>query len=168
MTDHPHVESFGTMEEMFAVMGAREDAANAALSPEAHALRDDTTHERHWLRLYPEFGGSILPIFGRTYSLPEAMAIERGYYPDPIDAEGLAEYAYIVESLHDRRARGYLYGRCYSVVEPEGEIGDTHVASVLALTPEAFAEAEAGGWDLAALDTDGLVWTAIRAAATRG
>lgn len=167
MTDA--VESFGSFEEMLDVMGARERAANDALTDTQRALRDDTTHDRHWLRLYP-FHGDVLPIFGESWSLPHAMRRERAYYPDDIasDVFALAEYGSIVEGLHDRRARGYLYGECFSVVEPDGELGDTHASQVLPISPEAFAEARDGGWDLAGLDPVGLVWTEARAAAKAG
>lgn len=165
---HPHVESFGSAEEMFAAMTEREAAANEGLLPNQIALRDDVEHTRVWLRLLPD-GAGVLPIFGWSWSLREASGRERSYYepktdnPDVAIADefGAAEFASIVEGLRERRTRGYLYGECFSVVEPDGELGDTHVSSVWPLTEEAFAEAKAHGWDVRACPRDGLVWKVV-------
>jgi len=42
--------------------------------------------------------------------------------------------------------RGWRHGRCYSVIEPDGESGDTHVAVMTPITAGEFEAARAAGW----------------------
>ena len=146
------------MDEMFAAMSAAEAAANARLRPEQQAIRDATAERSYWFRPAAELGCTI---FGDTPSLPQLLAKERSYLPaldlsdeqcdlDPEKAESRAEarseWDELVAELPRRRARGYLTGECYSILEPDGEWGDTHVANVWRLSAEGFAEARNADW----------------------
>ena len=47
-------------------------------------------------------------------------------------------YASDNETIYRERANGYIYGRWFSTVVPEGEWGSNHVSWCEELTPEAF------------------------------
>ncbi len=148
----PHVRTFGSLEEMQAYMAGAEKAANEGLRPEQIALRDaiDTVW---WIRPYPEM--SIM-IFGETFGPAKQLANELEYIKDGLAApegseervEAEREAAYYRQEMPERRARGYLSGRAYSVIEPRGEIGDTHVANAWPISREAFEQARELDWNV--------------------
>jgi len=82
---------------------------------------------------------------------------------DPVEAERAAganegEIEYMRATYAQEHMRNYRFGRHFSEVCPEGEIGDLHIVSVAAiLTREAFEEFKAQGWpcDLVAVRTIG-------------
>ena len=41
---------------------------------------------------------------------------------------------------------GFRFGRAYSVVEPEGELGDTHVCDMVPITEEEFNQSKGLHW----------------------
>jgi hypothetical protein len=127
-----HFESFDSMEEMFARMEAAEREANEGLLPQQIEIRDDTEHPRYWVRPYEGF-----LIFGHALSEEEVLATE---------GPG------ITHEVMTRRRRGYLFGWCYSEIEPSGEVGDTHVANLMPISETAFLEAKAHGWRAVAPD----------------
>lgn len=142
-----HVQSFDTFEEMQASMAAAEEAANARILPQQAALRDDDTDTRYWVRPCEE--GFLIFGVAPTY---EALCEEEAKYSDLDTEEGQAEYEYSCQSLKPRRARGYLTGVAFSVVEPTGEQGDTHVSQVCPISEQAFNEGKAAGWRMVAPD----------------
>lgn len=150
--------SFDSIEQMYAAMNEAETKANAALLPDQRAIRDATNDRVYWFRPAPEYG---CVIFGDTSSLADLLAKERRYLPaldfsdgqcdlDPEKAqeraEARSEWSYTEIEVPRRRTRGYLTGDCYSVIEPSGEWGDTHVANVWRLSAEGFAEAREANW----------------------
>lgn len=126
------IEPITDIEAYFAQMRAEEEAANANVHPDQAAL----TWGDHFVRFYEMGPEGILAIFGAIYTASD--------YERSEGAQGLAE-------AEERMARGYRFARCYSVIEPEGELGDTHVVTVWPITPEQFAQAKAAGWDPGAL-----------------
>lgn len=142
------VEQFESFDDMARVMGEREDSANASLLDIQQDLRDDTEHTRYWIRPFPQAG---VIIFGETYSFRDLCDSVVKYVPD-LEAndesydEMLDEVVWEVRASTESRQRGYLFGRAYSMLEPEGELGSTHVASVAPISREAFEEARTAGW----------------------
>lgn len=71
---------------------------------------------------------------------------------DPVTAEreagaGEAEVAYVREHYAQEHMKHSRFGRHYSVVCPEGELGDLHVASVeVTLSRADFQKVRAAGW----------------------
>lgn len=133
--------------ELMAHMRRREDAANLATRPEQRALIA-ATETVYWMRFVSTYNVSI---FGESWSLREAIEKERKFYTldeagMPADPDGRLELMSISAGLRERRERGFLFGRCYSVLEPEGEIGDTHVSQVMPISRETFEEFRANGW----------------------
>jgi hypothetical protein len=120
-----HVQGFDSMDEMMATMAAAEDSANAGLFPGQIRARDDVLNTIHWAQVVSDWD---IVIFGVTP--PIAVIAER----DP----GF--------DIADNRERGYLTGTAYSNVEPDGEIGDTHVSQIVPIDAEVFVLAQAAGW----------------------
>jgi hypothetical protein len=119
-----HVQAFGSMDEMMAAMAASEDAANGRLLPGQIRLRDDVTHTRHWAQVIVDWD---VIVYGVTPPI-DSFDDEPGF------------------DIKDNRERGYLTGVAYSVGEPDGEIGDTHVSQVVPIQIETFEIAKAAGW----------------------
>lgn len=119
--------AFDSFEEMQEFMATSEATANEALVPAQIELRDDVEHTRWFCRPYPQLG---ILIFGEVMSAETLQAKEPEVWRD----------------LLETRKRGYLFGWCYSEVEPSGEPGDTHVAHVMPISQAAFEEAKAHGW----------------------
>lgn len=146
-----HVESFDSLEAMYARMAEQEAAANAALSPDQGAMRDAVGETVYWMRPYEG-----MFIFGECPSLAAATVKERSYYPILDGArtaenaeeydEAASEFEYSSTNLAERRSRGYLFGTAYSVIEPDGELGDTHVANAWPISKEAFEQAREVAW----------------------
>lgn len=135
-------QAFDTVDEMFNAMREGEEAANARLLPGHIELRDDTEHTRYWCRVVPEYDN--LTIFGIAWTADEADESERNAGASP--EEALASR----ERLANSRQRGYLYGPCYSAIEPDGELGSTHVFNVVPICKASFESAKALGWKLIA------------------
>jgi hypothetical protein len=66
----------------------------------------------------------------------------------PEDAEDLMiEFQGEVEMYEELHKGGYLFGTCYSVMCPDGEMGSTHVLNVTVKIDKAmFDRAKANGW----------------------
>ena len=50
------------------------------------------------------------------------------------------EYFYEKNMLKEARERGYIFGRWYSEVVPDGELGSNHISSCLPMSKEEFEE----------------------------
>lgn len=168
-----HMESYESIEAMFAAMGQAERSANESLHPRQVALRDADEADVCWVRPEPSVG----LIFGEAWSwrrqslsalsyvpgvdwapvvaaavgpmvlADAASKVERPEGHDPADwAEALSEAVYSIRATAESRVRGYLFGEAWSAPFPEGELGDTHVANAWPISREAFEEARAAGW----------------------
>lgn len=143
------IYSFDTFEEMQEHMERATQAAIAAMTPHQRSLLDGRAFT--WFRYYPEFGPGFT-IWGQRKSLAdlaleyETKAEEREAADDPEGAEEWREQYYLDEA---NLARGYISGMAYSEVEPDGEYGDTHAASVIGVPMEWFLLAKMHHWSLA-------------------
>jgi hypothetical protein len=100
------MKEFDSLEDMFADIAARVEAGKKAA--ENHPIKvKDLRHGDYFAYQHPVH--NIL-IFGEV--------IEKTEYPED---DG---------SIATARANGFVYGRCYSVLCPEGELGDTHVTYI--------------------------------------
>ena len=65
--------------------------------------------------------------------------------------EGLVVFGEVLEGYTDPHLRHYRFCRCFSVACPEGELGDVHVSTILAVVSRAFFEAmRQAGWQMEA------------------
>ena len=110
---------------------AQQAKAEAALAKEQRGI----TWGGHFVRVHREGGwsgsGPVLVIFGAVLTLEELREVE-----EPETVQRLIE-------LHPR----FLFARCYSVVEPEGEPGDTNRWEVWPITLDQFNHASWAGWN---------------------
>ena len=117
---------FDSLEEILEYQAnAEREAIQSTLPPQWEIAEGDRV-----FRLVGE-----LAIFGHILTRDEFLG------EDP-DEELLDEWSQFGQSY----VKGYRYGRWYSVVEPTGEYGSAHVASLWKITPAEFARAQAEDW----------------------
>ena len=121
-------QSFDNMDDAFEVMRRNEEAANAATHPCQTAI----TYGDHWMQPY-EMGGEAILIFGRVSTLEELWKVE-----DEDTMPGILE----------RHKRGYRFGMAWSVLEPRGEWGDTHVSQMIPIPKTLFEIGRDRDWTL--------------------
>lgn len=131
------VEGFNSLDEMMEAMRTQEQAANAA----AYPWQQEITWGSYFMRPMPEYG---FVIFGSIPSKEEFLAMEAPKddpnYRAEVDEEwngpgGLME-------------RGYRFAQHFSVAEPDGEWGSTHVSTMIPITVEDFEFARAALWEI--------------------
>lgn len=114
---------YTSFEEMMADIQARVEAGREA-AKHHHIKVEDLRHGDHFTYLHPELG---IPIFGEVVE-------ETEYEEDELD-------------IAMARENGYIFGKCYSVMCVEGELGDTHVTRITHKIDKAvFERAKANGW----------------------
>jgi len=65
--------------------------------------------------------------------------------------EDLLVFGEVLEGYTEAHLRHYRFCRCFSVGCPEGEVGDVHVSTILAVVSRAFFEAmRQAGWQMEA------------------
>jgi len=126
------VQGFDNIDDMFAWMRSQEEAANTRVTPD----QAEIGYGAYWMRPYED-----IVIFGYVPTQTEREASERALGADDEEIE------YQRETLADSHARGYRYGKAYSVIEPEGEWGSTHISTMIQITQEQFTQAKAAKWD---------------------
>jgi hypothetical protein len=154
MTEFMEFESW---EDAVSFMAEQTDRANERLAPEQVAV----TYGDCWVRFYDIAARTL--IFGRITTLDywdEKIATAKG--------EDRQEWMDEKVSVAESHERGYMYGKAYSVIEPDGEWGSTHRANLWPIPEWLFEQARAAGWRMDDLDEqgkDGLsqVWLAYRA-----
>lgn len=126
-----NVQGFDNIEDMFAWMREREQAANDRVSPE----QAEIGYGAWWMRPYED-----IIIFGYVPTQEEQEASERALGADDEEIE------YQRDMLADAYGRGYRYGKAYSEIEPEGEWGSTHISTMVEISEELFNLARDRGW----------------------
>lgn len=144
-TEESAFMSFDSFGEMMEFMRQNEEAAIAKTLPAQQVLADGG---EHWY--YRHARGGLAPqgvdIFGHIPSLEDTLATERSYYAEEMDEDERAEYYGVRHGMNDKLSRGYVFGRHFSIVEPEGELGTVHVSQCIPISKEAFEEARAARW----------------------
>lgn len=139
MTD-PQVFAFDSLDEAFNHMRRSEALANAGLHDKQRAV----TYGSCWVRFY-DIPNRVL-VFGKVMT-PEVFAAEESVAAANSDHPmSPAELDHALLRLRERAERGYLYGRCYSVIEPGGEFGDTHQANLWPISEDLYNAAQDAGW----------------------
>jgi len=118
------IYEFESVEDMFDAMARDQEAADKVA--ETHHIKvEDLKHGDYFISPRPEAG---VVVFGEVWEHSEK-------YPEDN------------EVIQDARSRNYVYGRCYSAIVPEGEIGSTHITRVHAKIDRAvFERAKANGF----------------------
>lgn len=124
---------FDDLDDAFESMRKNEEEANANLLP----AQGNVVWGSYWVRPYDD-----ILVFGYVFTPEENISseVEAGSTPE--------ELKYTVKRLRESYTRGYRYGRCHSILCPEGELGDTHLSQVLPVTAEVFETGRRQGWQL--------------------
>jgi len=120
MTSQP----FDSIEAAFESMRQAEEAANATVTPTQRAI----SYGAKVVKPQPHLG---VVVFGSIWTKEERD-------------EG--EERSTIAALDDAYGRGYRTGRWYSDYVPEGEVGDSHIASLWPIEEEEWEEADALGF----------------------
>lgn len=136
-------KSFDSFEEMIEFMDEQTKIANAGLAEDQKSL----TWGSHFANFVPE---DNLVVFGYVFTEDENVKSETECGASTEEAQAT------LASVRDNHERGYLFGRCYSIVEPRGELGDTHRASAWPIPASLFSAAKEAGWNVAGLSDDDL------------
>jgi hypothetical protein len=133
----PLVRMFSSMEEAMDYMESSRMEASESAHPEQLALADGESH------FYMAVHGNIV-IMGRIFSTEEWIDLERKYM-DMDNPEDVEEFAFMKRQTIANRERHLVPVRAFSVIEPQGEMGNVHVAGMAPATQEAFDEFIAAG-----------------------
>lgn len=140
------IMQFDSFEDALAMMERNTEWANAHL----HEAQRRVTWGGYWVRFY-DVPNKVL-IFGRVFTEAEMEAGERVVHPGEDPDEAAADADATIARVRSAHERGYLFGMCYSVLEPDGEPGDTHRANLWPITQGLFDAARVAGWRLDDLD----------------
>jgi len=125
------LEMYDSLEAMFAAMESNRAAADAQIQPWQRTLTAGDCVLRY-------DSDMDLFIWGQ---LRDPVAEERELGADE------AEVAYVQELYASPHMAGFRAGRHFSVIVPDGEIGDIHVCTVICKLSQAqFDAARAAGW----------------------
>jgi hypothetical protein len=127
------IQAFDDIDDLFAAVDQGVQKAMANTLPR----QNEITYGDYWMRVWED-----IAIFGYISTREE------------LDAEEIRlgateeELAWEHESMDYSYGRGFRFGRAYSVIEPRGELGDTHVSVMVPITKEEFEQARAVDWQL--------------------
>jgi len=134
----PDFRAFDSFEEMMEFMAVNEEAANEALAPEQQRV----TYDDYWCRFY-DIAARIV-IFGHVTPLTYWDEMIANAKP----GEDRDEWEYEKRQIQDSHLRGYMYGWCWSPLEPEGEPGSTHQANLWPIDQALYDAAKATHWNI--------------------
>lgn len=131
-----NVQFFDNTQDMFDAIQRGVEQAQARTTPKQSAI----TYGDYWMRFWDTGYGETLLIFGHITPFEEMMQTERDLGADD------EELAYERDMMKTSYERGFRFGRAFSVVEPDGELGETHVSDMIPLSKEEFDEARLLRW----------------------
>lgn len=122
---------YDSPEEMFEAIGRGVEAAKKRATAKQNAI----TYGDYWMRAFED-----ILIFGHIYSEEELWTAEAelGASEEEIKEEK--------EMMAGNYENGFRFGRAYSLICPEGELGDTHVSDMIPITQQEFEDAEDLYW----------------------
>jgi hypothetical protein len=126
------IQFFDDIDDMFAALDKGVKKANDMTLPRQKLIQ----YGDYWMRMWED-----LIIFGRISTTEELDAEERRLGATE------EEIAYEHEAMDYSYSRGFRFGRAYSIVEPTGELGDTHISQMVPITKEEFEDAKRLNWD---------------------
>lgn len=134
------MEYFESLEDLFNAMHRDVDAANSRVTDEQRAIGYGDYFIRIW-EGNPFMGPGHLTIYGHVTPRDTFMKEEKEL------GAGDDELSWTMHSHDDSYRRGFRFGWHYSVVEPDGELGSTHISTMKKITREEFEAAKARGWE---------------------
>lgn len=127
------VQFFDNTDDMFDAIRRGVEQAKARATPEQNTI----TYGDYWMRMWED-----ILIFGYIHTREEldAAEVKLGATQEELEYEHRVYDA----SYND----GFRFGTAYSAIEPNGELGDTHVSDMTKITKEEFESAKLLDWDL--------------------
>ena len=126
---------FNSFDDAMASMRKAEEEANKRVTPE----QADIGYGDYWMRVWQGFGETV-KVYGYIQTLEESLAQEKECGADE------EELRMTEDMLTDSYIRGYRFGYAYSAIEPEGELGSTHISQMIKISKEDFEAAKERGW----------------------
>mgnify|MGYP001267668411 CR=1 FL=1 len=144
-----HIETFDSFEEMNEQLQKRQEEAWKNTSESQKTLLDGK--KRWFVYVETTYSPENIWIYGEIESTDERRKQRdegiAALDPNSDDYNELAEeYIYEFDVYEEQLTRGFVFGRCYSIVEPSGELGSTHVSKVAQISESVFNEAKSTGW----------------------
>ncbi len=133
------VETFDSFEDAQAELASRVEIAKQQIKDFQQIFLDGKSH--YFLRLVA-FCADVLLIVGHTIDVEENGKEMAAKYPEDWSPEETA-------GMWENLANGFAFTKCYSVAEPNGELGDTHIATMLEISKEDFELCQEHGFNLA-------------------
>lgn len=136
-----HVETFGSMEEMYEALQERARIAHEGM----HAAQAGIAWGAYWCRFIDVAANSVE--FGHVYPR-EKVALEEltsgASWEDTL--------AVVAATAEDLVGNALMYGIAYSKENPTGDIGHTHKANVWPIEKRLFDAAQKVDFDIERLD----------------
>lgn len=137
------IQSFDSISEMLDFLAGADNAAVEAMK--THPIKvDDLQDGDYFVSIRSDIG---IMIFGRVVGFVPRDPVDLYGYTDEEIAEIEAEDAEERKQMDLNRTRGYIFGKCHSMLCPDGELGDTHVTRIHhKIDRAAFERAKANGF----------------------
>jgi len=127
------VENYDSFDSMMDAIGQQVERAKSWIRPRQAAI----TYGDYWMSPRPDLG---IIIFGRITPRDEMDATERRL---GASEEEIEEEHRVYDASYES---GFRFGMAYSSWEARGELGDTHVSTMLPITEEEFLQAQDALW----------------------
>lgn len=127
-------EAFDTAEEMFEAISEAEAAANAAVRDWQQSIGWGDC----WIANHREID---IVVFGEV-----AESLEKLTEQELELGASQAEAEYTAKTMQDSFERGYRFGTAYSAPYPDGELGSTHISTMVPLSRNLFELAREFDW----------------------
>lgn len=142
-----HIINFDSPEQMQEYLASAAEQAHNSL----HQAQRDITWGDHWVRFVDLDSSPKIVEFG--YVFTERTALIQAMQGDL----ALDECADSVLQVQRSHRNNYLFGRAFSVLGPDGEIGVTHRAHVWPIEERLFHMAQDADWNIDRLGEVGRV-----------
>jgi len=138
---------FKDLDEFYRYLARKEQQANERMLDIQRRMI--TCEDEQW---YVNISVPMQELFiaGEAWSLRHARQSELESYGvetvSGLNDEQKAEFNASIRLMRDARNRGYIFGKSYSIIEPRGELGSTHVSCMWPINEAAFNEAREQMW----------------------
>lgn len=119
------ITEYDSLEEMFQAIAAAEKEASAKVTDEQRAA---------------------FQVGDLFFRFAQGVAIYGEIVDPTLHAEDEEEVEDLRETYNQVHMRNYRFTRCFSVMCPEGELGDTHLSTMHKISQRQFEMARGMGW----------------------
>ena len=125
------VQVFDNIDDMFAAIEEGVVVAEKRATPKQWKI----AYGDYWMRAHED-----ILIFGHIYTEDTLWSTERelGATEKELQEEK--------ETMDNSYARGFRFGKAWSIACPEGELGDTHICDMIPITKEEFDQSKGLNW----------------------